>query len=366
MKNLTEAMAKIDEVQGLIYQEALEAKHASKASSELHEGHLNKKPLAEAKNLPQDEVTKHEFKLRPKPKDLRASKIVRWAAALAFATAAGAIVYSYGSNTNNVSLSNDNIIDKEGLSQSIIDGRFRAALVYLGTLDYAKINDNDTAAFAFNDVLRHFNYVPTGENPVDIVFEQKKSFIDFIDRKPTPYALEVLKRFSTNGMSPIRLEEDLRSKDEGRIRLAQNYMSFLGKDVLTNGILDAQTIRSAHEIIREPLTIPEGLINENGEVQYNMLIEMAKFHLLYLPENALTAQEKSIAQDLPLRIDRGASAFYREKFIALRLIADNPSRYLHLVCAENQRRLTDSAPLFSTSISEAAPVSQQRNYSCDL
>ncbi len=305
-----------------------------------HPAFIHQRLLDDKSRLPRHLFNNGAENLLPK-------KFRRWGAALGFAAVAAVFISNINdSDTTQSQGPGDSEIAEEDISpeatmnpQEIIDGKFRAALVYIGMFDPAKIENNNSAAVAFNKVLSDYNYMPLSGIPIDKAIEQQKSFTDFTNWKPNSHALEILKKFSTGAMLSSRLEDDLKSNDPSRIKLAQNYMSFLGKNVSITGKIDKKTIRAAHELIREPLKIPDGLIGPNGDVDSRMIRMMGVYQHLYAPVDALDPDDLSIAMSLPLSIHRRpADVNSRERYTAMRLIFDDPNGYKVLVCKENIRR----------------------------
>lgn len=223
--------------------------------------------------------------------------------------------------------------------------QIRSLLVAGGYLD-EEDQDPEAAAWAMRKMI---TIVSPDE---DHVSEQTKIFTDFETKGFTPYALEYAKLHLSEIMpqTDLRtgdlLREQLESGDPKMIELAQGYLATTNPDVQINGVIDQTTLDAANAAMRAPLTIPSDLIDTDGSVRLDNMMEMAVRGQLYLPVEALSEEEQAIAMSYPLAADREPhETMSREKFIALRLLEDDsnpPAKYQAVLDAENARRAASS------------------------
>ncbi|PZO87335.1 MAG: hypothetical protein DI626_04225 [Micavibrio aeruginosavorus] len=216
--------------------------------------------------------------------------------------------------------------------QENIYNRYSSGLVYAGYLDPAKAADPKAAATA----MAYFIV----DNAEDGKYTQVRDslFSDVQNGTPSQAAVEYLQKHTQGQVVGTRLQADLESNDPARIRLAQNFMAFEGRDVQATGTIDAATFKNGEESIRAPLTMPPGLVT-NGEVDISKLYIMAERGQLYLPMEKLSPEDQAIAKKLDLAKDRKpGDPFSREQFIAARLVLDDPAKYEQLLAQENTRR----------------------------
>lgn len=216
--------------------------------------------------------------------------------------------------------------------QEALYGRYSSGLVYAGYLDPANAGDPKAAAnamaFFIVDHARDGTYAKVRDS----------LFSDVQNAVPSQAAVEYLQEHTQGQMVSTRLQADLESKDPARVKLAQNYMAFEGRDVAATGTVDDATFKNGQEMIRAPLAMPPGLV-ENGEVDISTLYKMAERGQLYLPAEELTEADRKIAEELrPAKDRKPGDVFSREQFIAARLVLDNPAKYEEILAKENARR----------------------------
>ncbi len=216
--------------------------------------------------------------------------------------------------------------------QETIYNRYSSGLVYAGYLDPAKAADPKAAATA----MAYFIV----DNTQDGKYTQTRDslFSDVQNGTPSQAAVEFLQKHTQGQVVGTRLQADLESNDPTRIKLAQNYMAFDGRDVNATGAVDDVTFKNGQEMIRAPLTMPPGLV-ERGEVNIDKLYTMAERGQLYLPADKLTEEDRAVLDTLPAAKDRKPDqVFTKEQFLAARLVLDNPAGYEKILAEENTRR----------------------------
>ncbi len=243
-----------------------------------------------------------------------------------------------------------------------------AGLVYGGYLDEENAGNKIAVAHA----MKRFMTIVTPYQ--DLASEEAKIFNNFDDWEVTPYALE----YVGNKLSPkIAAQNDLRngsllkdhleSGNPELIKLAQAELSKTNPDVQINGVIDAATMNAGNEALRAPLSVPDELIGDDGKVRFDNLLEMSVRGQLYLPIEALSEEQQQIAMSYPLAADREPhQTMSREKFIALRLIDDDPNppaKYQAVLDAENARRANVSLELEmgvpAVVVPESTPVAEE-------
>lgn len=239
-------------------------------------------------------------------------------------------------------------------------------LVYGGYLDEANAKDKIAVAHA----MKNFMTIVTPHQ--DLASEEAKIFNNFDEWEVTPYALQ----YTSSRLSGVAAQTDLRNGDllkehlesgnPDLIKLAQARLSETNPAVQINGVIDQATLDAGNAAMRAPLTVPENLIGDKG-VRLDNLVEAAVRGHLYLPIEALTQEQQQIAMSYPLAADREPhQTMSREKFIALRLLADDnnpPEKYQAVLDAENARRANASLELElgvpAVVVPESTPVAEE-------
>lgn len=236
--------------------------------------------------------------------------------------------------------------EQAALETSELNAKVSSMLVYGGYLPEEHANNPIAVAHA----MKHMMTIVTPHEK--LVDEEKKIFANFDDWSVTPYALEYANRHLSHvaAQNELRdgtlLQSHLESGNPELIKLAQGYLAVNDPSVKITGEIDQATFDAATADMREPLTRPAALYAENGSVRIDNMMEMAVRGQLHLPIEALSPELQQVAMSYPLAADREPhQTMSREKFIALRLIADDPNPpagYQAVLDAENASRATAS------------------------
>lgn len=225
-----------------------------------------------------------------------------------------------------------------------LKGSVASMLVYGGYLKAEDAGDNKHIASAMQMMMTIVT--PHNEFPT-LPAEEAKIFADTMDWKLNPYALDYVNKHLA-GIAPRSLDgsddllrEHLTSNDPEMIKLAQGYLIAQGADgVKISGEIDPATYDAATAELKKPLpTPPPGLYADDGSLRLDNMLEMAVRGQLYLPADKLSEADKKILDTLPYAADRGPGDIHcKEKFLANRLILQDPEGYLKLLEQENAAR----------------------------
>lgn len=165
-----------------------------------------------------------------------------------------------------------------------LDALLDAGLVYAGYLDADSAGDAEARTHAFIQLLvDNQQELVTPQTDLQAVLNSALVRDAAGGVVTLPRALELVRLGL--GMVPPRFEDDLSSGDARRIALAQGYLQLLGHDVPVNGVLEERTVAEASKRLKSAQNLPEGLVDDAGNVDFDRVILLADHGQLPIPES---------------------------------------------------------------------------------
>lgn len=230
------------------------------------------------------------------------------------------------------------------LSQAELKGSVASMLVYAGYLAPEDAGNDKRIASAMNHAITIFSAHE------DQVTDQQKMFVDFENWQLTDEAAIYL-RTNMDGFNPQNadlsgelLRSHLESGDPNLIKLAQGYLiNQPGNEELEiNGVVDQATFDAGLRELQQPLGLPAGVYDTDGTtIRGDRVMQYAVDGQLYLPVDQLSADDRALYDSLPFAADRQpGDVNCKERFLASRLILEDPEGYERLLAEANAARTT--------------------------